>query len=77
METLGLHTILRSILLTDAEVHVEPDRRRAIERALELADPGDVVLVAGKGHESTQEVRGEKLAFDDRTVVKEVISCPT
>ena len=57
----------------DGEVEVELDRRRAIERALELAAPGDVVLVAGKGHELGQEIAGKKLPFDDREVVREAL----
>ena len=48
------------------DLEVELDRRRAIERALELARPGDVVVIAGKGHEQGQEIGGRKLPFDDR-----------
>ncbi len=43
-----------------------PDRRQAIRAAVELAAPGDVVLVAGKGHEEVQVVGGERLPFSDR-----------
>ncbi|MGL5823464.1 MAG: UDP-N-acetylmuramoyl-L-alanyl-D-glutamate--2,6-diaminopimelate ligase [Nocardioides sp.] len=50
------------------------DRRRAIERALTLAEPGDLVLIAGKGHESGQEVAGVMTEFDDRMVVREVLA---
>lgn len=50
---------------------VEPDRRAAIARALADARPGDVVVVAGKGHETTQTVGEELLPFDDRVVVRE------
>ncbi|MDX9868055.1 MAG: UDP-N-acetylmuramoyl-L-alanyl-D-glutamate--2,6-diaminopimelate ligase [Kiritimatiellia bacterium] len=50
---------------------VEPDRRLAIRRALSQAREGDVVLVAGKGHESFQELAGRTLPFDDRQVVAE------
>jgi UDP-N-acetylmuramyl tripeptide synthase len=49
------------------------DRREAISRALEMAQPGDLVLVAGRGHETYQEVEGRKILFDDREVVKEVV----
>ncbi len=49
-------------------VTVELDRDRAIGAALASAGPGDVVVVAGKGHETYQEVRGERLPFDDRQV---------
>jgi UDP-N-acetylmuramoyl-L-alanyl-D-glutamate--2,6-diaminopimelate ligase len=49
-----------------AAVTVEPDRRAAIAAAVEAAEPGDVVLVAGKGHERTIEIAGACLPFDDR-----------
>ncbi|MGH9296631.1 MAG: Mur ligase family protein, partial [Acidimicrobiales bacterium] len=53
------------------ELHVEVDRRRAILLALELAERADVVLVAGKGHETTQQVGDEFIALDDRKVIVE------
>lgn len=49
------------------------DRREAIRTALMLAKPGDVVLVAGKGHENYQEIKGVKHHFDDREVVLEIM----
>jgi UDP-N-acetylmuramoyl-L-alanyl-D-glutamate--2,6-diaminopimelate ligase len=52
---------------------VELDRRRAIERALDGAREGDVVLIAGKGHEQGQEIQGRKLPFDDREVAREAL----
>jgi UDP-N-acetylmuramoyl-L-alanyl-D-glutamate--2,6-diaminopimelate ligase len=55
------------------DLEVELDRRRAIERALELARQGDVVVIAGKGHEQGQEIGGRKLPFDDRQVAREVL----
>jgi UDP-N-acetylmuramyl tripeptide synthase len=54
-------------------VEVELDRRRAIERAIELAGEGDFVLVAGKGHEPGQEVAGRVLPFDDLAVTREAL----
>ncbi len=51
-------------------LEVELDRRLAIEHALETARDGDVVLIAGKGHETGQEIAGEKLPFDDREVAR-------
>jgi UDP-N-acetylmuramoyl-L-alanyl-D-glutamate--2,6-diaminopimelate ligase len=55
------------------DLEVEVDRRRAIERALESARPGDVVVIAGKGHEQGQEIAGQKLPFDDREVAREAL----
>jgi UDP-N-acetylmuramoyl-L-alanyl-D-glutamate--2,6-diaminopimelate ligase len=49
------------------------DRREAIRTACMMAAPGDVILVAGKGHETYQIVKGVKSHFDDREVVKEVL----
>jgi UDP-N-acetylmuramoyl-L-alanyl-D-glutamate--2,6-diaminopimelate ligase len=49
------------------------DRREAIARALRLAGPGDAVLLAGKGHETYQEVDGERRPFDEATIVSELL----
>jgi UDP-N-acetylmuramoyl-L-alanyl-D-glutamate--2,6-diaminopimelate ligase len=57
-----------------AEVVEVGDRRAAIREALARATPGDVVLVAGKGHETGQEVHGTVHPFDDRDVVREELS---
>ena len=56
-----------------AEVHVEADRRQAIELGVRLARPGDVLLVTGKGHEVEQEVAGRRLPFDDRDEVRRAV----
>jgi UDP-N-acetylmuramoyl-L-alanyl-D-glutamate--2,6-diaminopimelate ligase len=50
-----------------------PDRRQAIAAALARARPGDIVCVAGKGHETTQEIAGQFHPFDDRLVVQEFL----
>src|SRR5919201_3682384 len=55
------------------DLDVELDRRRAIERALEAAEEGDVVVIAGKGHEQGQEIAGRKHPFDDREVARDVL----
>ena len=57
-----------------APVEVEPDRRAAIRRAVEVAEPGDVLLIAGKGHEQGQEFAGgRKEPFDDVAVAREAL----
>jgi UDP-N-acetylmuramoyl-L-alanyl-D-glutamate--2,6-diaminopimelate ligase len=51
----------------------EPDRTKAIRRALEEAKPGDIVLLAGKGHETYQIFKDETIHFDDREVAREIL----
>lgn len=50
-----------------------PDRARAIESALSDAGPGDVVLITGRGHETTQEIGGSLIDFDDAAVVRQLL----
>jgi UDP-N-acetylmuramoyl-L-alanyl-D-glutamate--2,6-diaminopimelate ligase len=67
-------------ILDDMETGITPelkrktlrisDRREAIRTAVMLASPGDVVLIAGKGHENYQEINGVKHHFDDREELK-------
>jgi UDP-N-acetylmuramoyl-L-alanyl-D-glutamate--2,6-diaminopimelate ligase len=56
-----------------ARVIIEPDRAAAISQAVSLAAPGDVIVVAGKGHETGQYVAGAVLPFDDRQVTAEAL----
>ncbi len=56
------------------DVEIDPDRRSAITRALTIAEPGDVVVVAGKGHERGQEIAGVVHPFDDVAVVRELLN---
>jgi UDP-N-acetylmuramoyl-L-alanyl-D-glutamate--2,6-diaminopimelate ligase len=53
---------------------VEADRRAAIEKALSLAEDGDLVLIAGKGHENTQKFADRAVPFDDREVARAVLA---
>ena len=50
-----------------------PDRREAIKHAIHIAKEGDLVVIAGKGHETYQLVMGQVLDFDDRKVAAEMI----
>lgn len=49
-----------------------PDRREAIKMAIKFAEPKDIILVAGKGHENYQEINGVKHHFDDKEVINEL-----
>ena len=70
-------------IIEDIEKGVEPqnfkktlsiaDRRQAIKTACQLANPNDIILIAGKGHETYQEVKGERSDFDDFKIVKEFL----
>jgi UDP-N-acetylmuramoyl-L-alanyl-D-glutamate--2,6-diaminopimelate ligase len=52
---------------------VEPDREKAISAALKQAHPGDIVILAGKGHEPYQQLKDQTIAFDDREVAREAL----
>ena len=54
-------------------VEFVPDRRDALGRALAAARSGDCVVIAGKGHETTQEFADTVVPFDDRQVVREIL----
>ena len=52
---------------------IEPDRAAAIRKAIANCKPGDVILVAGKGHESWQEIGGQRIPFSDETTVRKAL----
>ena len=62
--------ILAGMKSAAVPVIVEPDRQRAIHSALEIARPGDCVLIAGKGHENEQIIGSNRFPFDDRQVAR-------
>jgi UDP-N-acetylmuramoyl-L-alanyl-D-glutamate--2,6-diaminopimelate ligase len=55
-----------------SKVLVITNREEAIKTACALARPGDILLVAGKGHESYQEIKGVRYAFDDKLILKKI-----
>jgi len=59
---------------TNPRIVVEPDRRVAIRRALDAAGTGDVVVIAGKGHEAYQEIAGQRLPFDDAVEARQALA---
>jgi len=68
-----MNDALVGIRRTDVPHVVEPDRATAIARALKEAREGDIVLLAGKGHETYQVLKDKTISFDDREVAKEVL----
>lgn len=70
-------------IIADMEKGVEPqnhkktlsivDRKQAIKTACQLAGPNDIILIAGKGHETYQEIQGVRHDFDDMKIVKELL----
>ena len=68
--------VARGLATTSTSGSIELDRARAIERGLVAAQPGDVVVIAGKGHEETQTTGAMVVPFDDRVVARAVLeSC--
>jgi len=71
------------IIIEDIEKGVEPlnfkkvvsitDRKQAIKTACQMANPNDIILIAGKGHETYQEIKGERFDFDDYKMVQEFL----
>ncbi len=71
-------------IIADMEKGVEPqnfkktmsitDRKQAIQAACQLAQPGDIILIAGKGHETYQEIQGVRYDFDDMKIVTELLT---
>lgn len=59
--------------ISDTNAIIEPDRELAIYKAIELANPSDIILIAGKGHEDYQIIQGEKRPFHDKSVVLKIL----
>jgi UDP-N-acetylmuramoyl-L-alanyl-D-glutamate--2,6-diaminopimelate ligase len=68
-----INDVIVGLQRTKAKCLVEPDRKKAIEMALDQARPGDTVLLAGKGHETYQVLRDRTVDFDDREVAREAL----
>ncbi len=68
-----LQSIEEGIRQTTGQYTVIENRRAAIRHALEIAQPNDIVILAGKGHETYQEICGKKYPFDEKQIVKELL----
>ena len=69
-----IRSIEEGIRKTQGSYEIMEDRRAAISKALDMAQDGDVVILAGKGHETYQEISGVKRPFDEKQIVRELLS---
>lgn len=58
---------------TDGKYIKIPDRKEAIAYAIHNGKPGDVIVLAGKGHEDYQEIEGKKYPMDERVLIREIL----
>ena len=65
--------IKTGIAKTDGKYVEIPDRREAIAYAIHHGEPGDIIVLAGKGHEDYQEIRGRKYPMDERVLIREIL----
>ena len=68
-----INDVVVGLQKVDAKYRIEPDRERALEIAMEEARPGDIVLLAGKGHENYQVLRDRTIEFDDREKARAIL----
>lgn len=68
-----IDAIVAGAVAAGASLEIEPDRHAAIVRAVSLAQPGDTLLLAGKGHEAQQEFAGHVVEFDDRVELRNAL----
>jgi UDP-N-acetylmuramoyl-L-alanyl-D-glutamate--2,6-diaminopimelate ligase len=68
-----INDVVVGLQKVNGSYQIEPDRERAIEMAFEAARSGDMVLLAGKGHESSQILKDRTFRFDDREMAREIL----
>ena len=68
-----IHDIETGMKKTDGEYIMIPDRKEAIRYAIENGEHGDIIVLAGKGHEDYQEIKGVKYPMDERVLIKEIL----
>lgn len=69
-----IHDIEEGIKKTPGSYIEIPDRKEAIRYCIENGEPGDIIVLAGKGHEDYQEIRGEKHPMDERDLIRDILS---
>ena len=68
-----IEDIVTGISRTDGKYVTIPDRKEAIRYAIRNGEPGDIVVLAGKGHEDYQEIKGHKYPMDERVLIREIL----
>jgi UDP-N-acetylmuramoyl-L-alanyl-D-glutamate--2,6-diaminopimelate ligase len=68
-----MNDVVVGLQKVNAKYRIEPDREIALEMAIDEAQPGDIVLLAGKGHENYQILRDRTFEFDDREKAREIL----
>ena len=71
-----IETIEEGVKRSGAKYTVIENRRSAISYALSVAEPDDIILIAGKGHENYQEINGVRHHFDDREILRSIQQNP-
>lgn len=69
-----IEDILTGMKKSKKSVYIHENRKKAIEYALKRAQNNDIILLAGKGHETSQQIGDEKLPFDEREIVREILA---
>ncbi len=69
-----INDVIVGVQRTKAKLFIEPDRQKAVELALDQARAGDIVLLAGKGHETYQVLKDRTIEFDDRAMARRILS---
>lgn len=69
-----INDVIVGVQRTKAKLFIEPDRQKAVELALDQARAGDIVLLAGKGHETYQVLKDRTIEFDDRAVARRILT---
>ncbi len=65
--------ILSGVKNSKKTVYIHENRKKAIEYALKIAQKGDIILLAGKGHETSQKLENEMLYMDEREIVSQIL----
>ncbi|MBR0397863.1 MAG: UDP-N-acetylmuramoyl-L-alanyl-D-glutamate--2,6-diaminopimelate ligase [Eubacterium sp.] len=68
-----LDDIQKGIDRTSGEYVIIPDRKKAIRYAIDMGEPGDIIVLAGKGHEDCLEINGKRIPMDERELIREIL----